>query len=270
MENKPLFSTGKFAQLMGVSKHTLFYYDEKGIFQPAVKKDNGYRYYSIYQAETFSVISALKEIGLSLADIQEFLSKRSPESLLQLLESENKKLEQKIDHLTSLHKMMKEKETLTKEAIQSQPATFSLEERPSRALYRTPIKDSTDLAQFYRSMALHYEELDEQHLSPSSSHGLCIPTQELLENRSSPSGFIYTEVSNASQGNYLADKGTYLVFYYQGNEADMHKGYDQLIQHAKKKRYTLGKEFFEDLLLDELSKSTMDEYLYKLSVKITR
>lgn len=45
MNKKMYFSTGEFAKLAGVSKHTLFYYDEIGLLSPEIKnKENGYRY----------------------------------------------------------------------------------------------------------------------------------------------------------------------------------------------------------------------------------
>ena len=40
------FTTGEFAKLVGVTKHTLFHYDKIGIFSPEIKEDNYYRYYS--------------------------------------------------------------------------------------------------------------------------------------------------------------------------------------------------------------------------------
>ena len=39
------FTTGEFARLCGVSKHTLFHYDEMGVFSPSGRGENGYRYY---------------------------------------------------------------------------------------------------------------------------------------------------------------------------------------------------------------------------------
>ena len=35
----------EFARILGVRKHTLFHYDEIGLFSPALKEENGYRYY---------------------------------------------------------------------------------------------------------------------------------------------------------------------------------------------------------------------------------
>ena len=32
------FTTGEFAKILGVKKHTLFHYDEIGLFSPAVRR----------------------------------------------------------------------------------------------------------------------------------------------------------------------------------------------------------------------------------------
>ena len=53
-------TTGEFATLVGVTKHTLFHYDKIGIFSPELKRSNEYRYYHIFQVETFYVITSLK------------------------------------------------------------------------------------------------------------------------------------------------------------------------------------------------------------------
>ena len=37
-------TTGEFAKLMKISKHTLFHYDDIGLFCPEILGENGYRY----------------------------------------------------------------------------------------------------------------------------------------------------------------------------------------------------------------------------------
>lgn len=37
-KNPQYLTTGEFARLCGVSKHTLFHYDELGVFSPAVRR----------------------------------------------------------------------------------------------------------------------------------------------------------------------------------------------------------------------------------------
>ena len=46
-------TTGEFAKICGVTKHTLFHYDDIGILKPEIVKANGYRYYAIKQFFTF-------------------------------------------------------------------------------------------------------------------------------------------------------------------------------------------------------------------------
>ena len=51
MDRHEYMTTGEFASAMGVSKDTLFHYDDIGLFCPEKVSENGYRYYSIYQME---------------------------------------------------------------------------------------------------------------------------------------------------------------------------------------------------------------------------
>ena len=44
--NHRLFTIGQFASLHQINKKTLMWYDETGLFRPAVVKENGYRYYT--------------------------------------------------------------------------------------------------------------------------------------------------------------------------------------------------------------------------------
>lgn len=81
-KNPQYLTTGEFARLCGVSKHTLFHYDELGVFSPAVKAENGYRYYSMAQIDVFFVISTLKELDIPLREIKAYLDRRSPEELV--------------------------------------------------------------------------------------------------------------------------------------------------------------------------------------------
>ena len=45
---KPL-TTGEFAKICNVKKHTLFHYDDIGLLKPDYYDENGYRFYSYSQ-----------------------------------------------------------------------------------------------------------------------------------------------------------------------------------------------------------------------------
>jgi DNA-binding transcriptional MerR regulator len=69
-----MFSIGEFARLGGVSVRALRHYDEIGLLRPAtVDPDTGYRGYSAGQLGQINRIMALKELGLSLAQVRRLL-----------------------------------------------------------------------------------------------------------------------------------------------------------------------------------------------------
>jgi DNA-binding transcriptional MerR regulator len=78
-------TTGEFAKLCKVNKQTLFFYDQIGLLSPMMKNEKGYRFYSIRQIELFFVIDLLKDLGMSLNDIQQYIQNKSPESFLSLM-----------------------------------------------------------------------------------------------------------------------------------------------------------------------------------------
>ena len=74
-----MFSIGEFARLGGVSVRTLRHYDEIGLLRPAtVDPDTGYRGYSAARLGQISRIIALKELGLSLAQVRRLLGRGHP------------------------------------------------------------------------------------------------------------------------------------------------------------------------------------------------
>ena len=70
VKDKKYFTSGEFAKICGIPKHVLYHYDDIDLFKPAIIKENGYRYYSHHQYDTFSIISLLKHFGMSLSDIK--------------------------------------------------------------------------------------------------------------------------------------------------------------------------------------------------------
>ncbi|WP_235693947.1 MerR family transcriptional regulator [Clostridioides difficile] len=88
---KQYFTTGEFAKLCGISKQTLIFYDKIGIFSPEYKDKNNYRYYSVYQYDTLDILQSLREIGMSLEEIKEYIQNRTPQLCVKMLKEEEKK-----------------------------------------------------------------------------------------------------------------------------------------------------------------------------------
>jgi DNA-binding transcriptional MerR regulator len=69
-----MFTVGEFSRLAQVSKRLLRYYDEIGLLKPSrIDPDTGYRFYSAEQLAPLNRILVLKDLGLSLDQIQRIL-----------------------------------------------------------------------------------------------------------------------------------------------------------------------------------------------------
>ncbi|MCU1457747.1 MAG: putative transcriptional regulator, MerR family [Actinomycetia bacterium] len=92
-----MFSIGDFARLGGVSTRTLRYYEELGLLQPvAVDPATGYRSYSAYQLARLNRIVALKDLGLSLGQLQPLLDDLSADQLREMLERKRAELQEQL------------------------------------------------------------------------------------------------------------------------------------------------------------------------------
>lgn len=93
--NEKYFTPREFSDLCKVNKQTLLYYDQIGLFSPIYKNDKGYRFYSIRQLEWFNVIELLKDLGMSLKEIQQYMKHKSPASFLSLMHQQKENIVKK-------------------------------------------------------------------------------------------------------------------------------------------------------------------------------
>lgn len=101
-----LLTTQKFADLCGVEKRTLFYYDEIDLLKPARVTEAGYRLYQPEQFDTLSMIKALQSVGMSLGEIKALMNEQDLVRCKQLLERQLPLLRQKQEELKQAQQML--------------------------------------------------------------------------------------------------------------------------------------------------------------------
>ncbi|MEL6405716.1 MAG: MerR family transcriptional regulator [Chloroflexota bacterium] len=91
-----MFLIGEFAKIAQVSSNQLRKYDRMGLFSPhTIDPMTGYRYYSANQLPQLNRILALKEMGLTLAQVKQFLEEEiSPDDLRAMLALKKAQIEQ--------------------------------------------------------------------------------------------------------------------------------------------------------------------------------
>ena len=84
------FLIGEVAKSFGISRPALIYYDRIGLLTPSYTGPNGYRYYKYEDIDKLELILSLKECGLSLDEIKNFLSSPSHPEAVELLKNQKK------------------------------------------------------------------------------------------------------------------------------------------------------------------------------------
>lgn len=261
-------TTGQFAKLMNVSKDTLFYYDKMGIFSPELITSNGYRYYSIYQADVFHTIVTLKELDMPLKDIKVYLDHRSPEKLIEVLEAEEKTITRKMQQLEKMKMLVKEKIAITQEAIAINTSDITVEYKDVEDfLIVTNAKAITSEKNIYDCIQRHYTNLEKLDIT-AVTEGWMIRVEHILSGDNFKYDYLYSKVNDANYKNFSKKKGRYLTAYHTSGNPTIKETYKRLVKYANDHDFILQGYFYEDILLDELSMKGFDKYLIKVSVLV--
>ena len=272
-KNKEYFTTGEFAKIFGIKKQTLFYYDQCGIFKPDVVGENGYRYYSFTQLESFAVILMLRELDVHIDEIKAHMDHRSPKGLISLLESKISQIDDKIAYLKWSKNCIESKIRITREGISAPIDKIVFENQPDEYLVTSDYKGADDEKAVTEAVGDHFAFCHSLGLGSSYPIGAVIPRSSVTE-----AGYKYAQFYTAVRPEELAAAGyagatldqgaNYLAIYDNHGYSNVHANCLKLLDYARAHNLNLGDRFYEDVILDDLSTEGYYNYLVKLSIKV--
>lgn len=98
-----MLTVTQIAKQFGVSRTTILYYEKEGLLIPALRSENGYRWYGDQEIKRLEAITSYRSYGLSVASIRTLLD-RSGESQTQILKDHFNELEREIQNLRAQQK----------------------------------------------------------------------------------------------------------------------------------------------------------------------
>ncbi|MEG2017167.1 MAG: MerR family transcriptional regulator [Clostridium sp.] len=264
------FTTGEFAKLVGVTKHTLFHYDDIGVFSPEIKKNNDYRYYSVFQIEAFYVIYTLKELGMPLKEIKIYLDNKSPEGLINLLRREEVEIDRRIDRLKQMKELISLKSQLTESIFNIDTDKISIVEESEELLLLTKNLPETDNRSMAVSIANHAKYCSENGISFPSYTGEMISIENILNDNYYSYNYYFTKILFPKHGAdiFVKETGLYLTAYHTKGYSTINEAYIRILSYSNKNNLNLTGYFFEDVILDELSVHGYDNFLIKISILV--
>ena len=151
-----LIPIGKMATANKVTIATLRLYDQMGLLKPAfTDPDSGYRYYTIQQTSRLDFIRYMRELGLSLADIQSILEKEDVTLIEEKLIEKNNQIHQQLRELKAMHEAV-DRTIQSIERYRKSPASgmISLEFIDQRYILYAPCA-----VNFYETGIVAYENI---------------------------------------------------------------------------------------------------------------
>lgn len=269
---KHYFKTAEFAALCGVKKDTLLHYDHIGLLKPQWVGENGYRYYSVRQLRSYDLISALRRLDTPLAEIRDYLTRRSPEALLDLLREKEADLETERKRLERMGDRLRETVRTVELAQQVRPGEIRLEEQPRQLL---AVVKAPDFETFEEPVyLLHIRALltwaREQGGSAQAPGDIIC--QESLERDSFLEDYYFCPVPQGTTGWETRERpaGTYAVLYHQGSYQSQYGACRRLRDWALDRGYTIDGDLYEEDLVNYTTSEDPQSYLLRLSLKIKK
>ena len=270
--NRNLYmTTGEFAKLMGVTKETLFHYDEIGLFCPEVVTERGYRQYSVNQVEVMDTILMLRELGMPLKEIREFMRHRSAQRILQVFAQREKQLDQQIKKLQQMKEWMAQR-TRKIQAIQDlRTEEISIQTFPERYYLYASISPDDEWEYYQKTGEMIFElEREGKQMDYDLAY---IQHEENLDDG------LYDVYDTA--GLLLEDKpnkphcltfpaGEYLTAYHVGHWNTVSEAYERLFAYKKTQNLQTDGIYLEHFVVDNLVVDSIDEFVTEISVRIIR
>lgn len=137
-----MFTVGEFSQLAQVSKRLLRYYDQIGLLKPVhTDPSTGYRYYSAEQMPRLNRILALKDLGLTLEQIQRLLNDHiSTEEMQGMLLLKKAEIEQQLQIELQRIRKIESRLKVIQNAETDNPINVVLKQLPEQPVLSTRMK----------------------------------------------------------------------------------------------------------------------------------
>ncbi len=273
---KDLFKIGEIAELFHLNIKTLRYYDEIDLVKPeTVDPGTGYRYYSTRQFEQINTILYLRELGVPLSEIRDFLRGRETEKMEKILKSQIDQVEKKQKELENIKKKLTARIISIQDAKEGKLNAPEIKRFPVRQalLLRCSMKPDSDFEYPIRLLAKDV---------PAASVflgkiGLSIDATNIQRGRFYEYNYIFlllddteTEEPNDYRGKehetVSFKGGSYAVIRFRGTHSDAEKNYRRLMLFVKKEGYEPAGHSLEITLID--AGFTTDEKQYVTEIQL--
>ncbi|MCE4051012.1 MerR family transcriptional regulator [Bacillus sp. Au-Bac7] len=260
------FSTGEFANLFGVKKDTLLYYNKINLFNPAGIHSNGYRYYTLPQLDTFSAIQSLRSVNFPINDLKSYFESPSVPKLNELASRQVENIENEINKLKENQLFLSRLIEVTNELKNVIIGELILKELPAESVLFSSSKNIDWEASVEDLSHIYDEFLKEVGVNGAAAFGSVLNKKNLLSENFLQADCLFCRMEGP--GTTQKPAGLYAIYYYQGSYDNIKIAYSYLLKEIAFRKLTIDGDAYEEYLLHSLVSKHEEEYITKISIKV--
>lgn len=270
MEKKSkLLTIGQFAALHGINKKTLMWYDEIGLFRPAViRPENGYRYYSYYQSSILETILLLRELDVSIDEIRAFMENRSAASLEQLLRVQIENLDHKMAHLKAVRETLAYHQQNMTTLLTMDLSEIRVIKKRERCLVTVDIDCNTSFDKQVEMITAETKKYQLRRLH-DASYGTMIAVESLCNGRFEDYSKLFIEIPYPIKkaGLHIQPAGEYVRAFYRDSGENAVQCYQKIFEYALENDFTLS-GFSYEVIINENVIDYVEDALVQIEIPI--
>lgn len=266
------FTIGEFANLFGISKQTLFYYEKNKIFSPSMIDDNGYRYYSLEQYFIFEIIITLRKLEIPLKKIRDYVQNRNIESLQNLFENKVFEYDMDIEFLKRNRATLLSRIKRLKQIKEVNKSYLTLEKCEEEYLIADNFPDlDVPLKNQIKQIAKHNLPFATNEIFNEYIMGFILSKENFLSGNYISIGKIFTQISYPDEYSNVLIKpaGFYSTITTPGSYHDSYNDINnKLIDFINRNNLEVIGEVYINQIRNYWSTSDHNNYVTKVSVQI--
>lgn len=265
---KDYYQINEISKLYGIGLDSLRYYERIGVLKP-LRGKNGYRLYSLNDIYKLNIIKDLRQLGMSMKQIKEYLDGQCIENTIGLLENEKNLIRVQMEQLEKTRQSIERRMAQISEFSQVRAGEFvvkKLSERPCLQLNTDITRDEEmDLA----IKKLHRKYENRIHDFGSQPMGGILSAGDMRAGIYSLFHSVFFVMDQKEQkADFVLQAGYYLTYCYHGDYKQSPDRIKEVLAHGKEMGVQTAEDILELYHIDNRYTMRPEEFLTEIQVRL--
>lgn len=266
---KDMFSIGELAAYQNISKQTLIFYDKIGLFKPAhVDPNNKYRYYTAQQIDYLDTILIMKEMGFSLAEIQEHMKNYTIDTSLVALRKQLTVIDQQIKHLQLIRNRLAhrcEQMENVKEYL-DESRDVKIKEVDTQYLLAVEVDEPRSFREISIATKKCFSQAMADALPIFFQTGVIVPYENIILGSFTEASRAFLPIEKTKKAkNILAlPAGRVVSIYHYGTYESVERSYRRILEYCDANGLAIISDSYEFCINDYISSGDENEYITEI------